>query len=128
MAENKIREPKPAPVVAEEVTPMVTDTTEPKKKPAPKKEKQVEKPKKEKAPKEKKGPHEKDPRYGYVAGFLLLCLSVFLSLAFISFFVSYFSGSYHETETVIFNRSRNLGPGGGLLGYGHKSGVFLMNN
>ena len=53
MAENKIREPKPAPVVAEEVTPMVTDTTEPKKKPAPKKEKQVEKPKKEKAPKEK---------------------------------------------------------------------------
>ena len=105
MAENKIREPKPAPVVAEEVTPMVTDTTEPKKKPAPKKEKQVEKPKKEKAPKEKKGPHEKDPRYGYVAGFLLLCLSVFLSLAFISFFVSYFSGSYHETETVIFNKA-----------------------
>ena len=105
MAENKIREPKPAPVVVEEEVPIASNATEPKKKPAPKKEKQAEKPKKEKAPKEKKGPREKDPRYGYVVGFLLLCLSVFLSLAFISFFVSYFSGSYHETETVIFNKA-----------------------
>lgn len=105
MAENKIREPKTTPVVEE--TPKVADTPEPKKKPVEKKEKRVEKPKKEKAPKEKKEktPREKDPRYGYVAGFLLLCLSVFLSLAFISFFVSYFNGSYHETETVIFNKA-----------------------
>ena len=105
MAENKIREPKPAPVV--ETTSTVTDTTEPKKKTVAKKEKHVEKIKKEKAPKEKKErtPREKDPRYGYVAGFLLLCLSVFLSLAFISFFVSYFSGSYHETGTLIFNKA-----------------------
>jgi len=105
MAENKIREPKPTPVVPEKETPIASSPTEPKKKPVAKKEKQVEKPKKEKAPKEKKGPREKDPRYGYVAGFLLLCLSLFLSLAFISFFVSYFSGSYHETETIIFNKA-----------------------
>ena len=109
MAENKIREntfkPKPVPPVVEEEVPTITEAApEPKKKPAEKKEKKVEKPKKEKAPKEKK-PREKDPRIGYVAGFLLLCFSVFLSLAFVSFFISYFSGSYHETETVIFNKA-----------------------
>ena len=98
MAENKIREntlkPKPEPVIADETA----DAAESKKKPADKperekKDKKAEKPKKEKAPKEKKErkPREKDPRYGYVAGFLLLCFALFLTLAFISFFVSYFS-------------------------------------
>ncbi len=116
MAENKIREntfkPKPAPV-ADDI-PMIVDVPESKqasekkpveKKPVEKKEKKVEKPKK--APKEKKEkqPREKDPRIGYVAGFLLLCLALFLTLAFISFFVSYFSGSYQETETMIFGKA-----------------------
>ena len=105
MAENKIREPKPAPVIVDQEVPKITDTTEPKKKSVEKKEKKTEKPKKVKAPKEKKEPREKDPRIAYIGGFLLLCLALFLSLAFISFFVSYFSGSYHETETVIFNKS-----------------------
>ena len=116
MAENKIREntikPAPTPPVVEEETPQViASAPEPKKKPVEKekKEKRPEKPKKEKAPKEKtpkeKKPHEKDPRIGYVGGFLLLCLALFLSLGFISFFVSYFSGSYHETSTVIFNKN-----------------------
>ena len=109
MAENKIREntikPKPTPPVVEDEAPSITEAApEPKKKSVEKKEKRTEKPKKEKAPKEKK-PREHDPRIGYVVGFLLLCLALFLSLGFISFFASYFSGSYHETATVIFNKN-----------------------
>ena len=113
MAENKIREntfkPKPTPTTVEEKAPKIIDeTSEQKKKQVDekKKEKRPEKPKKEKAPKEKKEkkPREKDPRIGYVAGFFLLCLALFLALAFISFFVSYFKGSYHETDIVFLNK------------------------
>ena len=116
MAENKIREntvkPTPTPVEVEEAAPeVIAAASEPKKKATEKekekkekKERRVERSKKEKTPKEKQ-PREKDPRYGYVGGFLLLCLALFLSLGFISFFASYFSGSYHETATVIFNKN-----------------------
>ena len=110
MAENKIREntlkPAPTPPVEVEAPELIAAAPETKKKPVEKekKEKKAEKPKKEKAPKEKK-PHEKDPRIGYVGGFLLLCLALFLSLGFISFFASYFSGSYNETATVIFGKN-----------------------
>ena len=113
MAENKIREntikSKPQPPVVEVDAPVIVDETpKTQKKPV---EKKTEKPKKEKvkekAPKQKKAkePREKDPRFGYVAGFLLLCLSLFLALAFISFFVSYFSGSYHETGDILFGKA-----------------------
>ena len=111
MAENRIREntikPKPLPETVEE-TPTITESApEPKKKATEKKVKRVEKTKKEKAPKEKKEkqPREKDPRIGYVAGFLLLCIALFLSLGILSFFVSYFSGSYHETDIVFLNKA-----------------------
>ena len=110
MAENKIREntvkPKPSPVTVEDMAPSITEPApEPKKKVAEKKVRRAEKTKK--APKEKKEkqPREKDPRIGYVAGFLLLCIALFLSLGFISFFISYFSGSYHETDLVFLNKA-----------------------
>ena len=84
---------------------------EPKKKSTPKKEKQTEKPKK--AEKQKRETKERnhnevsanDPRFRYVGGFLLLLLALFLGIALLSFFVSYFNGSYHETGTTLFGKA-----------------------
>ena len=109
MAENKIREntfkSKPAPQITDEFADNIEEPS--KKKPTEKKEKAAEKPKKEKAPREKKErqPREKDPRIGYTAGFLLLCIALFLALAILSFFLSYFSGAYQETDTVLFGKA-----------------------
>ena len=121
MAENKIREnkPKPLPEVVDEV-PIASAGEAPKKKAAEKKDPKVEKPKKEKSkeakePKERK-PREKDPRIGYAAGFLILCLALFLTLAIISFFVSFFNGSYHETGTMLFGKAIQFDNIGGKLG------------
>ncbi len=129
MAENKIKEntikPKPQPKPAEdEAINLLDEVPEIKKKPVEKKEKKAEKPeknekpKKEKTPKEKKErkPREKDPRIGYIAGFLLLCLSLFLILAIVSFFVSYFNGSYHETGTTLFGKAIQFDNIGGKFG------------
>ena len=104
MAENKIKEntfkPKPQP------KPVIEDSFE--KKQAP--EKKAEKPKKEKAVKETKEKKEKkprtsDPRIKYIAGVLVLCLAFFLAISLLSFFISYFNGSYHETGATLFGKA-----------------------
>ncbi len=66
-----------------------------------KKEKKTEKPKKVKDD----APKEPDPRIRYGIGFLVLCIALFLALSLISYFVSYFNGSYHETGTLLFNKA-----------------------
>ena len=111
MAENKRKEntfkPKPQPpVVTADVIPPVEDDPKPKKKP----EDSKEKPKKEKAEKPKKEKKERqprtlDPRVKYIGGFLILCLALFLAISILSYFVSYFSGSYHETGTMLFGKA-----------------------
>ena len=119
MAENKIKEntfkPKPQPTVTED--PFVTPEEEPKpKKKAdePKeKAKKAEKPKKEK--KEKK-PRTFDPRIKYIAGFLILCLDLFLAISILSFFTNYFGGSYHETGTKLFGKAIQFDSVTGSLG------------
>ena len=104
MAENKIKEntfkPKPQP------TPVIEEPVEKKQLP----EKKTEKPKKEKTVKEKKEkkakqPRTADPRIKYIVGFLLLCLAFFLGISLLSFFISYFNGSYHETGTTLFGKA-----------------------
>jgi S-DNA-T family DNA segregation ATPase FtsK/SpoIIIE len=104
MAENKIKEntfkPKPQP------KPVIEDSFE--KKQAP--EKKVEKPKKEKAVKETKEKKEKkprtpDPRIKYIIGVLVLCIAFFLAISLLSFFISYFNGSYHETGATLFGKA-----------------------
>ena len=104
MAENKIKEntfkPKPQP------KPVIEDSFE--KKQAS--EKKVEKPKKEKAVKETKEKKEKkprtsDPRIKYIIGVLVLCIAFFLAISLLSFFISYFNGSYHETGTTLFGKA-----------------------
>lgn len=104
MAENKIKEntfkPKPQP------KPEIEDTFEKKQVP----EKKPEKPKKEKVVKEAKEKKDRknqkaDPRVKYIAGVLLLCLAFFLAISLLSFFVSYFNGSYHETGATLFGKA-----------------------
>ena len=120
MAENKRKEntfkPKPQPPL-EIVVPDVPSEEEPKpKKKAdePKeKTKKAEKPKKEK---KEKQPRTPDPRIKYVAGFLVLCLALFLAISILSFFVSYFSGSYHETGTTLFGKAIQFDSATGSLG------------
>ena len=104
MAENKIKEntfkPKPQP------KPEIEDTFEKKQVP----EKKPEKPKKEKVVKEAKEKKDRknqkaDPRVKYIAGVLLLCLAFFLAISLLSFFASYFNGSYHETGATLFGKA-----------------------
>ncbi len=110
MAENKIKEntfkPKPQP------KPVIEDSFETKQAPEKKQalEKKPEKPKKEKAVKETKDkkdkkPHTPDPRVKYITGVLVLCLAFFLAISLLSFFVSYFNGSYHETGATLFGKA-----------------------
>ncbi|MBR6878531.1 MAG: DNA translocase FtsK [Bacteroidales bacterium] len=113
MAENTKKEntfkPKPQPIIVSE-EPLDYPIEESKKKPA-KKDKKTEKPKKvEKQKREKKERNHNelsvnDPRFRYVGGFLLLLIALFLGIAFLSFFVSYFNGSYHETGTTLFGKA-----------------------
>ena len=111
MAENKIKEntfkPKPQPTVTED--PIVVHKEEAKPKEKPKKtEEPKEKPKKAEKPKKEKKekqPRTPDPRIKYGGGFLILCLGLFLAISFLSFFVSYFGGSYHETGTTLFGKA-----------------------
>ena len=114
MAENKIREntfkPKPAP--EEKVNLIINDPDAPKKVEGPKKalekrapeKKKSEKTEKPKKTKEKRS-GEPDPRIRYGIGFVVLCIAFFLAISLISFFVSYFSGSYEETGTLLFNKA-----------------------
>ncbi|MBR3711216.1 MAG: DNA translocase FtsK 4TM domain-containing protein [Bacteroidales bacterium] len=110
MTENKIKEntfkPKPQPKQ------VIEDSFETKQAPEKKQalEKKTEKPKKEKAVKETKDqkdkkPHASDPRVKYIAGVLVLCLAFFLAISLLSFFVSYFNGSYHETGATLFGKA-----------------------
>ncbi|MBQ3354760.1 MAG: DNA translocase FtsK 4TM domain-containing protein [Bacteroidales bacterium] len=123
MAENKRKEntfkPKPQPPLEVE-TPAILDEVDPKPKKKvdePKeKPKKAEKPKKEKKEKKERQPRTPDPRIKYVAGFLVLCLALFLAISILSFFVSYFSGSYHETGTTLFGKAIQFDSITGSLG------------
>lgn len=120
MAENKRKEntfkPKPQPPLEVE-NPAILEEVDPK--PKKKLEEPKEKPKKAEKPKKEKKekqPRTPDPRIKYVAGFLVLCLALFLAISILSFFVSYFSGSYHETGTSLFGKAIQFDSVTGSLG------------
>ena len=116
MADNKKKEntfkPKPVPQIIEDE--VVVDTPKEKKPEATKekktdtpKEKKPETQKKEKKEKPKKDdkPKVSDERIKYVGGFLILCLSLYLALSILSFFISYFKGTYCETDATLFGKA-----------------------
>ena len=126
MAENKKKEntfkPKPPQIiVSEEPLDYPSDAlpTKPVKK--TEKTEKTEKTKKTKVEKEKKekkgnGINGRDPRFAYIGGFLLLCLALFIAISFLSFFVSYFNGSYHETGATLFGKAIQFDSITGKLG------------
>ena len=116
MAENKKKEntlrTKPTPSVTEEPFDLVikdpdapkkrdTSSKNGEKKTTEKKEKKTEKSKKSKAD----SASTPDPRIRYGIGFLILCIALFLLISFVSFFASYFNGSYSETGTELFHKA-----------------------
>ncbi|MBR4391985.1 MAG: DNA translocase FtsK 4TM domain-containing protein [Bacteroidales bacterium] len=113
MAENKKREntfkPKlePPTVTEDKVEIQVKDPDAPKKAATPKKTHESADKNEKKSVKSKKENKNTtpDPRIRYGIGFLILCIALFLALSFISYFVSYFNGTYQETGTLLFNKA-----------------------
>ena len=121
MAENKKKEntfkPKPTTSSGTEgkVDILIKDPDAPKKSDSLKKtaekkaaEKKASEKKNEKAKKasaKNPGDGTLDPRIRYGIGFLVLCIALFLLLSFISYFASYFNGTYNETGATLFHKA-----------------------
>ncbi|MBO4328044.1 MAG: DNA translocase FtsK 4TM domain-containing protein, partial [Bacteroidales bacterium] len=114
MAENKKKEnsfkPKPTPSITEDhFDLLINDPDAPKKndtskKPVEKKNAEKKKTAKPKNVKENRSGLS-DPRIRYGIGFLVLCLALFLLISFVSYFASYFNGSYSETGATLFHKA-----------------------
>ena len=109
--ENKLREKPVEKPVVEEAT-----TVEEEKKVDEKKTKKPQKEPKRKPPKEKKEKKPSEGRARIIIGILLLCLAVFLFVAFISYFGSYFSGNHQEYGPQVFSQDLKLDNRTGSLG------------
>jgi S-DNA-T family DNA segregation ATPase FtsK/SpoIIIE len=121
MAENKKKEnsfkPKPAtPSVTEDhFDLLINDPDAPKKSDATKKSDTSKKPTEKKAADKKKATKPKnaqekrsegpDPRIRYGIGFLILAIALFLLISFVSYFASYFNGSYSEAGASLFGKA-----------------------
>ena len=114
MAENKKKEnsfkPKPTPSITEDhFDLLINDPDAPKKNDTSKKpvEKKTAEKKKTAKPKNVKENRSglSDPRIRYGIGFLVLCLALFLLISFVSYFASYFNGSYSETGATLFHKA-----------------------
>ena len=89
------------------------------KKEAPKKSEKTEKTPKNKAPKPKKPEKEQkasDGRVKRIVGILFICLAVYLFIALLSYFFSFFSGNHQEFGYQIFSEKIHLDNRTGALG------------
>ncbi len=116
--ENTLR-PKALPEIAQpEEQPIITEekTKEEKpKKETPKKNDKTHKNKESKSPKDKEK-MESDGRVTRIIGILFICLAVFLGLALISYFISFFSGHHQEFGYQIFSKNIEIENRTGRLG------------
>lgn len=109
--------PKPAPepefVVEREIV-----AEEPKKEEKPKKEapKKAPKSKESKAQKPQKQQKTSDGKIKRIVGILFICLAVFLFIALISYFFSFFGGNHQEYGYQIFSQKLELSNRTGRLG------------
>ena len=114
--ENTLRE-KPAEKPAIEEKPVIEETPiKEEKKSEDKKSKKPQKEPKSKPPKEKKEKKPSEGRARIIIGILLLCLAIFLFVAFISYFGSFFSGHHQEFGAQVFSQDLNLDNRTGSLG------------
>lgn len=114
--ENTLRE-KPAEKPAIEEKPVIEEIPfKEEKKSDGKKQKKPQKEPKSKPPKEKKEKKPSEGRARIIIGILLLCLAIFLFVAFISYFGSFFSGHHQEFGAQVFSQDLNLDNRTGSLG------------
>ena len=114
--ENTLRE-KPAEKPAIEEKPIIEEIPiKEEKKSEGKKQKKPQKEPKSKPPKEKKEKKPSEGRARIIIGILLLCLAIFLFVAFISYFGSFFSGHHQEFGAQVFSQDLNLDNRTGSLG------------
>lgn len=114
--ENTLRE-KPAEKPAIEEKPVIEETPiKEEKKSEDKKSKKPQKEPKSKPPKEKKEKQPSEGRARIIIGILLLCLAIFLFVAFISYFGSFFSGHHQEFGAQVFSQDLKLDNRTGSLG------------
>ena len=111
--ENTLRE-KPAEKPAIEEKSVIEEIPiKEEKKSEGKKQKKLQKEPKSKPPKEKK---PSEGRARIIIGILLLCMAIFLFVAFISYFGSFFSGHHQEFGAQVFSQDLNLDNRTGSLG------------
>ena len=115
--------PKPAPepewVEEKEIVVEEPKKEEKPKKESPKKAEKTEKAPKKKEPKPQKPKIERQPSDGKVKriiGVLFICLAVYLFIALLSYFFSFFSGNHQEYGYQIFSQSIQLDNRTGRLG------------
>ena len=114
--ENTLRE-KPAEKPAIEEKPVIEEVPiKEEKKSEDKKSKKPQKEPKSKPPKEKKEKQPSEGRARIIIGILLLCLAIFLFVAFISYFGSFFSGHHQEFGAQVFSQDLKLDNRTGSLG------------
>ena len=114
--ENTLRE-KPAEKPAIEEKPVIEEIPiKEEKKSEGKKQKKPQKEPKSKPPKEKKEKKPSEGRARIIIGILLLCMAIFLFVAFISYFGSFFSGHHQEFGAQVFSQDLNLDNRTGSLG------------
>ncbi|MCQ2304181.1 MAG: DNA translocase FtsK [Bacteroidales bacterium] len=114
--ENTLRE-KPAEKPAIEEKPVIEEIPfKEEKKSDGKKQKKPQKEPKSKPPKEKKEKKPSEGRARIIIGILLLCLAIFLFVAFISYFGSFFSGHHQEFGAQVFSQDLKLDNRTGSLG------------
>ena len=91
---------------------------EPKKEEKPKKEapRKAPKSKESKAPKPQKQQKASDGKIKRIVGILFICLAVFLFIALVSYFFSFFGGNHQEYGYQIFNEKIQLNNRTGRLG------------
>ena len=109
--ENTLRE-KPAEKPVLEEIPVIEEE----KKAEEKKPKKTQKEPKNKTPKNKKEKTPSEGRARIIIGILLLCMAIFLCVAFISYFGSFFSGHHQEFGAQVFSQELKLDNRTGSLG------------
>ena len=112
--------PKPTPepefVVEREIAAEEPQIEPKPKKEAPKKAEKSSKSKEAKAQKPQKQKKEPDGKIKRIIGILFICLAVFLFIALISYFFSFFSGNHQEFGYQIFSKNIQLDNRTGRLG------------
>ena len=109
-------QPEPEFVVEREIVAEEPIKEEKPKKETPKKAEKTPKNKEPKAERQKKEPKTSDSKIKRIIGVLFICLAIYLFIAMLSYFFSFFSGNHQEYGYQVFNEKIQLDNRTGRLG------------